>query len=158
MVFRPWSTRAVGRGRRGDVNLLVVAFLRLSQEVKKGYVCGQVGGNGGQSGGVDEFSRFAGSYPHRLWSKRGNPFAPSSAAVPLGPRMYSAKKNGVRARHELRVFADTPKWPKNQGYTPFGHFPIFSTVHGMYMTTYDTGGRNSLRSILPARSISWCHI
>ena len=88
-------------------------------------VFGQVGGNGGQSGGVDEFSRFAGSYPHRLWSKRGNPFAPSSAAVPLGPRMYSAKKNGVRARHELRVFADTPKWPKNQGlYPPFDHFPL----------------------------------
>ena len=62
------SIRAVGRGR-GDVNLW--SLLRLSQVVKKGYGFGQVGGNGGRSGGVDKFSRFAGSYPRHLWSKGG---------------------------------------------------------------------------------------
>ena len=60
------------------------------------YVFGQVGGNGGQSGGVDKFSRFCGVTPPPLVVKKGDTFAPSSAAVPLGPTTYSKKGKTVR--------------------------------------------------------------
>ena len=82
------SIRAVGRGR-GDVNLW--SLLRLSQVVKKGYGFGQVGGNGGRSGGVDKFSRFAGSYPRHLWSKGGS-FCPLQRRGPVRPKTVFEKK------------------------------------------------------------------
>ena len=115
---------------------LVVA-LRLSQAVKNGYAFGQVGGNGGQSGGVDTFSRFAGSYPATCRPKRGS-FCPLHRHGPVRlNNVLGKKKNGVRARHGLRAscqrfgiafeagwgtwerlpcarFAYTPKWPKNK--------------------------------------------
>ena len=56
------------------------------------YVFGQVGGNSGQLGGVDKLSRIAGSYPRPFVVKKGDPFAPFSVVVPLGPRTYSKKK------------------------------------------------------------------
>ena len=109
--------------------------------VTKGYVFGQWWSMGGS---VEHLSRFAGSYPpqHDTVVKGGDAFAPSSAAVQLGPRTYSKKKkNGVRARHGLQAscqrfgiafeagwgtwerlpcarFAYTSGWPKTQGYTP----------------------------------------
>ena len=136
-MFRPWSIRAIRRGF-GNVNL---SLLRPSQVVKMGYVFGQERGNGGQSGGVCKFNRFAGSYPPPLVVKRGNPLAPSSAAVLLGPRTYPKKTNGVRPRRGLRAscqrfgiafeagwdtwermpcarFVYTPKWSKHKGVHP----------------------------------------
>ena len=95
-MFRPWSVRAVGRGR-GDVKLC--SLLRLSQVIKKGYVFGQVGGNGGQSG-VDKSSRFAGSYPRHFWSKGGS-FCPLNRRGPVRLKNVLQKKNGARARHGL---------------------------------------------------------
>ena len=95
-----------------------------------------------------------------MWSKRGiapqhvvkkgNPFDPSRAAVPLAPTTCpeKEKKKRARARHGLRVpwqlvkiefeascfgtwerlpracFTYTPVWPKNTGgIPPFDHFP-----------------------------------
>ena len=55
-------------------------------------------------GVVDKFSSFRGVIPPPLVVKRGDPFAPSSAPVPLGPRTYSKKQiNVVRAGHGLRA-------------------------------------------------------
>ena len=136
-MFRPWSIRAVGRGR-GDVNL---SLLRLSQVAKRGYVFGQVGGNGCQPGAVDTFSRFLRGHTPATCCQKGGSFRPSSAAVPLGRRTYSIKKTlcvlgmgcgrlasasefhfeagwGTWERLPCARFAHTRKWPKKQGGYP----------------------------------------
>ena len=60
--------------------------------VKRGYFFGQVGGNGGQSGGVDQFSRFAGSYPRHGWLKVGVSFCPLLRRGPVRPKNVLGKK------------------------------------------------------------------
>ena len=37
-------------------------------------------------------------------------------------------------------------------------YHVLYSLHGMCMTTYDTGGRTLLCSIPPVRSISLCHV
>lgn len=57
---------------------------RLSEAAKKGYVFGQVGGNGGRLGAM--YTLDLRSYTSQHVVKRGDFSVPSCAAVPLGPR------------------------------------------------------------------------
>ena len=109
--------------------------------VKKGYVVGHVGANGGQSGGVDKFSRFLRGCTTAPCGQKGGSFCPLQRRGPLSPRTYPEKKNDVRARHGLRAscqrfriafdadwgtwerppcarFAYIPEWLKSRRYTP----------------------------------------
>ena len=120
---------------------LVVAFEAVIV-VKKGYVVGQLGANGGQSGGVDNFSRFLRGYTPAPCGQKGESFCPLQRRGPAKPKNVPEKKtNDVDARHGLRAsfqgfgiafdagwgtwerlpcarFAYTPKWLKNLGVYP----------------------------------------
>ena len=118
--------------------------------VQKVYVFGQVGENGGQSGGEDTCRRFRGHTPATCGQKGGS-FCPLQRRGPGRPknvlgrkkitvcvlgmgcgrlasaselhlRQVGARGNACRAR----VLSISPRWPKNQGAIP--HFDHFSFV------------------------------
>ena len=74
------------------------------------------------------------------------------AHVPAIQQQYVSNKY----EYQLVLFLTCPYYSKTlkifRKYMLYAIFDIL--LHGIYMTTYDTGGRTSLRSIPPIRSIS----
>ena len=79
------------------------------------------------------------------------------------------RDRGVSPRGNSR--RSPPYWPRAGGWGALGQCDwgpenagmkvicllYYILLHGIYMITYDTGGRTSLRSIPPVSEISWCH-